>query len=1155
MNTIRYNEIKISMPDSVRMKLEHIKRYLDEGKAAALVGAGFSKNARMPEATEMKDWNALGIDFYRRLYGEPQEQDLRFQNPINLATQVEASFGRHELDNLIQQSLPDDVIVPSRLHVDLLNLGWRDLFTTNYDTLLERACLDADHSYNIVYNKDTLLYSISPRIIKLHGSFPNIRPYIITEEDYRTYPQQYPEFVNTVRQSLIENLFCMIGFSGDDPNFKSWLGWLRDVMGQKISPVYFITYDRNMHDSKLNLLAKQHIEVLNLYDLGIVNSIQEAYDFFFYYMKNEGGTQWTGALKTKHHKIEKAEQVRSLVKEMAEIRNRYPLWLVLPKKYYDNFNDVRSDIMTWGDVLMIEDLKDEDRLQFLYELKWRLEISLSPIGFDWYVNAIEKLTFNNPRQMVIVSDLKLVLLKYYREVGKENEYEALVAELLSRKDQLTQDQTRRFYYDRCLMASSQMKYEQMKELLSGWQVYETDFVGALWKAAMLMEADQRGEALNVLNKAAIQIRRTILSAQQESLFYKSCQVAIEHSLYFYGNVVEYKQFTTCDYLEEMRFFKEKMRQTINKLDVSSSHGYNVDDVTTTWNLGSVGYKDGYLYPYRYYTLCEQVGMPVGIPVPTVKMFTADHELMLSQWMLYNHYYPIGILVRSCNAQLINKVLSRKIMSLIDNEPANGYFDRFFTYAEQTDKMGDRFVKMHIFQTCIPILTRLCSKASNDRVKKMALYLMKVHEEFGRNEEHIEQQYIQTVYSSLKSEDIMEVLARVFEQSLEQIANNDYYIPLGWSKLLTFSSSAVQISVEGLSNPNENVQNAAFLRAYQMLRGSIADEDRERLIKAIRNWRNSTKQMKYVCFSLKDVPVTEDEKYSQEELTKEYIDKLLKMENGEIHNSIVYDKMAELYQQINYCHNILNTIEPTTVIKHFSELVHNNEAVLTNNNSNFMGGFKRYMNNVLKQFEVFLSFVDISKVSADVIVLLTDAANILGRMEYPHISLLMILLRYNKALKETELKKLIQKQITTSATLWQVMDVAHAIQLLHERNRSYQTEISQIVSLCMYSSNPCVRHWLYALYFLSTKNALKKTSQIQLCRMLDTIFANNNYAEGDANLLYDVRYRAAQLAGALEKNWGANESTNKWKKIETEDTNEFNEVIRAFERAEVGLVEI
>ena len=75
--------------------------------------------------------------------------------------------------------MPDDAISPGELHVELLKLNWHDVFTTNYDTMLERAYLDAGVSYNVVTNKDTLLYTRSPRIIKLHGSFPNIHPFII----------------------------------------------------------------------------------------------------------------------------------------------------------------------------------------------------------------------------------------------------------------------------------------------------------------------------------------------------------------------------------------------------------------------------------------------------------------------------------------------------------------------------------------------------------------------------------------------------------------------------------------------------------------------------------------------------------------------------------------------------------------------------------------------------------------------------------------------------------------------------------------------------------------------------------------------------------------------------------------------------------------
>lgn len=195
-------KLKEEMSSSLRMRLDHIKSFLTQGNASVLVGAGFSKNAEMDMSVSMKDWYSLGKDFYHKLYrNESCSSEI---NPIRLASMVEAALGRNELDEMIISSLPDDRVYPGELHKLLLKLNWKDVFTTNYDTLLERAIIDAERHYEVVTNKETLLYKTSPRIIKLHGSFKNVRPFIITEEDYSTYPSKFPEFVNTVRQSLIE---------------------------------------------------------------------------------------------------------------------------------------------------------------------------------------------------------------------------------------------------------------------------------------------------------------------------------------------------------------------------------------------------------------------------------------------------------------------------------------------------------------------------------------------------------------------------------------------------------------------------------------------------------------------------------------------------------------------------------------------------------------------------------------------------------------------------------------------------------------------------------------------------------------------------------------------------------------------------------------
>ena len=119
---------------------------------------------------------------------------------------------------------PNENCEPSPLHSKLLTLPWRDMFTTNYDTLLERAHASVTlKHYDVVTKKEDRLYANQPRIVKLHGSFPS-PPFVATEEDDRRYPSGYAPFVNTVRQSPLENTLCLIGFSGGDPNFLQWTG-------------------------------------------------------------------------------------------------------------------------------------------------------------------------------------------------------------------------------------------------------------------------------------------------------------------------------------------------------------------------------------------------------------------------------------------------------------------------------------------------------------------------------------------------------------------------------------------------------------------------------------------------------------------------------------------------------------------------------------------------------------------------------------------------------------------------------------------------------------------------------------------------------------------------------------------------------------------
>lgn len=126
----------ISIPPSLTSKLEQIKQYMSKGRVTAFVGAGFSLNAEMPSHVQMKTWAQLRDDFFTKLYGNDEEAKNKDQNDVvQLASLIDAEFKRNELDEILEAALPDKLIRPGVLHRKLMKLPWRDILTTNYDTL------------------------------------------------------------------------------------------------------------------------------------------------------------------------------------------------------------------------------------------------------------------------------------------------------------------------------------------------------------------------------------------------------------------------------------------------------------------------------------------------------------------------------------------------------------------------------------------------------------------------------------------------------------------------------------------------------------------------------------------------------------------------------------------------------------------------------------------------------------------------------------------------------------------------------------------------------------------------------------------------------------------------------------------------------------
>jgi len=146
--------------------------------------------------------------------------------------------------------------------------------------------------YQLISSSEMLSLTDGKRsIFKLHGSirldksapygFDGDRHcnYIITSEDYKEYPIKHEPFVNYMKISLLKGAFCIIGFSCDDPNFLSWMSWVKEVvdknieirkeLSQKNSARFFYIHsaDKPLSEEKRLLLKNHYIECVELFNL------------------------------------------------------------------------------------------------------------------------------------------------------------------------------------------------------------------------------------------------------------------------------------------------------------------------------------------------------------------------------------------------------------------------------------------------------------------------------------------------------------------------------------------------------------------------------------------------------------------------------------------------------------------------------------------------------------------------------------------------------------------------------------------------------------------------------------------------------------------------------------------------------------------------
>src|SRR5258708_13013868 len=113
--------------------------------------------------------------------------------------------GRPALEALLATAVPDSQYEPGDVHEKLVRLPWSDIFTTNWDTLLERAVDLYDRSYDIVTSTKDISRTRAPRIVKLHGTLGASGFLIFTHLNYEEYPHTQSPFHSIVHHTITQN--------------------------------------------------------------------------------------------------------------------------------------------------------------------------------------------------------------------------------------------------------------------------------------------------------------------------------------------------------------------------------------------------------------------------------------------------------------------------------------------------------------------------------------------------------------------------------------------------------------------------------------------------------------------------------------------------------------------------------------------------------------------------------------------------------------------------------------------------------------------------------------------------------------------------------------------------------------------------------------
>lgn len=251
--------------DEFYQRINDLKQALAREKLVIFVGAGVSRNSKLPT------WGQMVQVFAERI-GYPSIDRLAMEEYIRIPQYfycMDESEGHQDYYRILQDMVPTDVKA-NILDELIVSLRPRHLVTTNYDKLLDQIAED----YEIIYEGKQLLSGTANQyLIKMHGDIEQVEKMIFKEDDYLCYSQTHRLMEVFLKALLIDHVFLFVGYSLNDYNLKTFVSWIEYIaeemqVKERMHKNYFLSSSEQAEKDYLQKYYEgKGLEVINLYSL------------------------------------------------------------------------------------------------------------------------------------------------------------------------------------------------------------------------------------------------------------------------------------------------------------------------------------------------------------------------------------------------------------------------------------------------------------------------------------------------------------------------------------------------------------------------------------------------------------------------------------------------------------------------------------------------------------------------------------------------------------------------------------------------------------------------------------------------------------------------------------------------------------------------